>query len=176
MRLFVGIALPPEASAVVSVQIGKLRSLATSAGIKLAWIPEPKLHITIKFIGEFPENRLPELEQALTKIRVPEPVAIHIRHIDWIADALIMKVDRSQPLLELASATDAALEPLGIKPEKRAYLPHVTLARIRNPDNRAARRAFPSQFEAYFPATSFHLYLSASGQYTRLKEFPLQTE
>jgi 2'-5' RNA ligase len=161
MRLFTGLALPPDAAEPL---------LALHRYADLRWIPPEKLHITAKFIGEWPEDRLGELQRALASIRA-RPFEVHIRGLDWLPTALCAGVEASPPLLALAAATDAALDPLGIVRETRAYRPHVTLARVRRRTHIKA-----PDFIVRFEARSFHLYLSSSGKYTSLKEFPLASE
>ena len=172
MRLFTGLSLSPEAATQVNGLIHQLRPLA-----HLAWTKEEKLHVTTKFIGEWPVNRLDELKTALASITVPA-VEVHIRGLHWMPHNLYAAVDPVEPLRALASATDAALEPLGIPRESRAYRPHVTLARIRKnarePLGNLRSAVEQADFHAApFVASSFILYLSDSGTYTKLEEYPL---
>lgn len=178
MRLFTGLSLPPEARSSLLALTGRLRPLA-----KLAWTSEDKLHITTKFIGEWPESRVDELKQVLTAVAAPGPVQIHIRGLGWMPNerrplTLYAGVEHDASLAALAQATDHALFSLGILPEKRAYHPHVTLGRIRRQekdDIRALRDevAGATLDLAPFIAGAFHLYLSADGTYTRLSTYPL---
>src|ERR1700733_14933177 len=62
MRLFTGIAIGAEVLDALEQAMRELRPLAP-----LNWSPVENLHITTKFIGEWPEQRLPELEAALEK-------------------------------------------------------------------------------------------------------------
>lgn len=137
--------------------------------VDLKWTPEEKLHITTKFIGEWPEQRLADLQGALAGIASPA-IPIRIHGLGWMPNALYAGVDAREELKMLAERTEAALEVLGVAREKRDYRPHVTLAR-------GKRRATPParEFDLRFEATSFYLYLSASGKYTRLNEFPLRS-
>jgi 2'-5' RNA ligase len=182
VRLFTAIALPPAARAPLLALTDHLRPLG-----KLAWTSEDKLHITTKFIGEWPESRVDELNQALSAVTVAGPVDIHIRRLGWMPNqrfplTLFAGVEMS---CELPRATEELLEGLGILKEKRVYRPHVTLGRIR----RAGRDpGFALQYDALqaelqhteldiapFRASAFHLYLSAGGTYTKLSEYPLPT-
>ncbi len=61
MRLFAAIDLPPEVIERLEALMAKLRPLAA-----IAWSPCSNLHITTKFIGEWPEDRLAELERAMS--------------------------------------------------------------------------------------------------------------
>jgi 2'-5' RNA ligase len=179
MRLFTGISLPHEAESRMMSLIGEIRPHAS-----LAWTPKEKLHITTKFIGEWPEARLSELRQALAQIHAASPIEISLRGIGWLPNLrnptiLYAGVEPVLSLIALASATDAVLAPLGIAREARAYRPHVTLARVRDHrgSNLAALRTALNPHEradfAHFHAPAFHLYLSDSGQYTKLSDYPL---
>ncbi len=179
MRLFTGISLPPEAESRIMHLIGGLRPHAN-----LAWTPKDKLHITAKFIGEWPEARLSELQQALAQIHAPEPIEISIRRIGWLPNPrfptiLYAGVDPTPALTALAAATDLALLPLGIPKEDRIFRPHVTLGRVRDRRRtnltplRTALNPHELDDFAHFYAPAFHLYLSNSGQYTKLSDYPL---
>jgi len=174
MRLFTGISLPPEARGPLLALTEHLRPLAD-----LAWTPEAKLHITTKFIGQWPDSRIGELKQVLSAVTVREPVDVHIRNLDWMPNAQspLTLYAGVQLTGDLAAATESILESIGILKEKRAYRPHVTLGRIRRTtaslhDLRAA--VAQTTFEvAPFRARAFHLYLSTDGTYTRLSDYPL---
>jgi RNA 2',3'-cyclic 3'-phosphodiesterase len=169
MRIFTGIALPSEAAAPLQEVMRAMRPDHP----QLRWTPEEKLHVPTKFIGEWPEERLQELERALAAISA-SPLDIRIHGLGWMTTALYAGVEVTAPLNALAASMETALEPLGVAPEQRAYRPHVTLAQTRQ---RREHKPLPPQYLdaefASFRATSFHVYLSASGQYTKLKEFSL---
>jgi 2'-5' RNA ligase len=178
MRLFTGLALPADISTAVAKLCQDLRSTAPS---KLSWTPIEKLHITTKFIGEFPEEHLPELRQALSLIG-GKPIDIRLSGLAWLPSALCAAVGEAEPLSALVSATESTLEPLGVPREKRRYRPHVTLARVRHTPGpglgtfRAMSTKNPVETMGVFRATTFCLYLSASGKYTKLNEFNFSRE
>ena len=62
MRLFTGIAIAPHVLDNLARVLKEMRPLAS-----LNWSPVENLHITSKFIGAWPEERLEELEEALDK-------------------------------------------------------------------------------------------------------------
>ena len=158
--------------------LDRLRPLA-----KLNWIPPEKLHITTKFIGEWPdkpEARLDELKQALGAVRSSGPVEIAIRRVGWLpnprsARMLYAGVEPSEALTSLAAATERAAEGIGIPVEDRIYRPHVTLARTRKRVPLGALQHALEEIElssmGSYRASSFALYLSAAGKYTKLQEF-----
>ena len=179
MRLFTAIDIPPHVKATLAALLDRLRPLA-----KLHWIPVEKLHITTKFIGEWPEDRLDELKQALSAVRASAPVDIAIRRIGWLpnprsARVLYAGVESGDSLIALATATEQAAASAGVPVEDRVYRPHVTLARTRKRVPLGALRQTLAEIElsaiGSYRASSFALYLSAAGKYTKLQEFSFHT-
>jgi 2'-5' RNA ligase len=181
MRLFAGLDLSPDVIHHIERLIAALKPAA-----RIQWSPAANLHITTKFIGEWPEERLDELNRALAGVPVEGPLTIAIRSLGFFPHARSPRVfwagiDAPAQLASLARETDRALEPLGIEPEKRAYSPHLTLARIREPAPLAALHArlaeLATQEFGTFTADRFFLYrskLSPSGSvYTKISEFSL---
>jgi len=82
-------------------------------------------------------------------------------------------------LQKLAGDAGDCLEKLGIRKEKRAYTPHITLARIKRPVPLQRLRQKLESFEPYsfgaFEVHSFHLYRSDPGSnasiYRKIKSF-----
>ncbi len=187
MRLFTGIDLPADIEAALAGTIDQLRPAA-----RLRWSKAANLHITTKFIGEWPEGRLEELKAALALIAKPGIIPIEIRGLGWFPNphqprVFWAAVHGAQSLRDLANATDSACAGLGIARETKPYTPHLTLARIEPrgggpaPDLGALRRAIaglPVAPFGRFEAGRFHLYLSeqrdGASHYTRLAGFPLE--
>jgi RNA 2',3'-cyclic 3'-phosphodiesterase len=175
MRLFAAIDI---ADGVRENLRGLIDHLRPSA--RLSWSRVDTLHITTKFIGEWPETKLDEMKRALAAVKAAGSIDIAIRGIGWFPNAqnprvLWAGVEADDKLAQLAQATEAAVEALGVEKEDRAYSPHLTLARIRGrvplDKLRGAIDALPSMEFGSFRASAFCLYLSAAGRYTRLAEF-----
>ena len=151
----------------------------------LKWSAVYNLHITLKFIGEQPEAQLSSIKDALGRVPKRKSIPIAIRGIEWMPNPhrprLLWTAIDAPELTALASDIDAALEPLGIGKEDRAYTPHLTLARIRMPvpleKTRDAIEHMKATSFGSFDADRFWLYLSEPGAansiYTKLAEFPL---
>ena len=107
---------------------------------------------------------------------------VAIRRVGWLpnprsARILYAGVESTDTLTALAAATERAAAGAGVPAEQRMYRPHVTLARTRKPVpldelKRALAEIELSAIGSY-QASSFALYLSAAGKYTKLQEFPL---
>ena len=170
MRLFTAVDPPAELAGLLEQRIAQWKPHA-----KLRWSRVENLHITTKFIGEWPEARLDELKKvldAVPKAAPGGPFPVTLRGLGWFPNPHAPKifwvpVHGGDPLLALAAATDLALTHLGIPAEKRAYTPHLTLARIPPGGaiaelRRQVAQLPPAEWGA-FTATEFHLYQSRQG-------------
>jgi 2'-5' RNA ligase len=182
MRLFVALDLPPATVRLLEELQRSLRPLA-----RIRWSPAGNLHITTKFIGEWPEARLDELKTALAGIPPRGRIAIRVGGLGFFPNPRAPRVfwcgieEDACGLAELAAATDRATAALGVPAETRPFSPHLTLARIKErldlgPLHRAIAGLQSLDFGA-FDADSFFLYHSqlrpAGSVYTKLAEFPL---
>lgn len=193
MRLFCGIEIPSGVKAGLGALTDRLRPLTRLHGLEtLAWSPTENLHVTTKFIGEWPEARVDQITGALTRVPPSGPVEIAIRGLGWFPNhpnlrvrnprVLFAEVHAGPELGTLARETERCLAAVGVPVEEREFRPHLTLARVREGarrqpgpveavKNELAR--IPSVDFGSFRAGSFSLYLSRSGQYTKLQEFTL---
>lgn len=179
MRLFTGLDLPAEVVRNLEQLLQKLRPSAP-----IQWSPPANLHITTKFVGEWPEARLDELKAALAAAKTRNPIDVHIRKVGFFPNPHSPRVFwcgiEAPGLAELAADTDRATAELGIPSENRAYTPHLTLARIKEKLNlQTLRETIAAQASldfGQFRAGRFFLYRSqmrAGGSvYTKLAEFP----
>lgn len=181
MRLFVALEIPDEIKKRLERLIERLRGTARGA----RWNRAEALHLTLKFIGEMPKEKLPAIQEALSSVHDGAPVEAHIRgtgffpnerhpHVFWVG------VEASPNLNELAAAVDASLKNVGIPPETREFSAHLTLARIKSEDGlprlrEAIRNRETTDFGS-MRATEFHLYRSEllpdGARHTRLASFP----
>jgi RNA 2',3'-cyclic 3'-phosphodiesterase len=169
VRLFTGIAIGEEVLNSLEQAMRELRPLAP-----LNWSPVENLHITSKFIGEWPEQRLGELTQVLEEIHAPAAFAVAfpvtVARFGYLPNPhnprmLFAGVQAGPVLGELARQIEDALVPLGVAREDRPYTPHITLARIGNKPIRAVREHIASMKNpdfGTFQVSEFHLYLSRS--------------
>ncbi|MCX7605441.1 MAG: RNA 2',3'-cyclic phosphodiesterase [Bryobacteraceae bacterium] len=182
MRLFCAIDLPYQVRRNLELLLQLLRPKAD-----LQWSPPSNLHVTTKFIGEWPEEDLEILKEALAAVPAPGEFAVDIQGLGWFPDAANPRVfwagvRAGEPLQQLARATEDACARLGIARENRPYSPHLTLARIRRPVDlgplRSALASLASDHFGRFTAAQFHLYESklrpGGSIYTKLASFPLK--
>jgi 2'-5' RNA ligase len=180
MRLFTALNLSADVIGKLETTLARLRPTAP-----IRWSRPENLHITTKFIGEWPEPRLEELKTSLAAVPGREPISVHVRDLGAFLNPKKPRIfwcGIDAPGLEaLAADTEAATAALGVRTEERPYSPHITLARIdQGFDMTALRNAVTggggSLDFGRFEARSFFLYRSQAkpggSVYTKLAEFP----
>lgn len=170
-RLFFALALPPETRA---------RLCAWRAGLPLGnprWSRGENLHLTLSFLGEQEAAQLPRLLACAEGLRCPGfTVSLEELHYWKHADVLVLSPrETPEGLLGLVAALQERLDAAGIAHDRKAFRPHVTLARhcslgdSPELDALAPRRAFVWQ------AREFGLYQSLQGKYLPLASWPLSS-
>ncbi len=92
-------------------------------------------HVTLAFIGDFPEERIPELEKRVADIEV-EPFRLVFDRLEFWARPRIASLTAAtvpSELGQLVYELTAALTDLGVRTEDRTYRPHITVARNARP-------------------------------------------
>jgi RNA 2',3'-cyclic 3'-phosphodiesterase len=184
MRLFTGIDLPEPVRERLERLLMHLRPAA-----HLKWSPIYNLHLTLKFIGEWPEEKLPQLEEALHSVPPRPPVHAELKGLGWFPNPHHPRVfwvglQAAEGLAELVRDTETVLAPLGIAKDDRAFTAHLTLARIKEPVPLEPLRRAIAQLESTefgsFVADRFHLFRSQPGSagsiYTKLSEYRFQAD
>ncbi|NWK98129.1 RNA 2',3'-cyclic phosphodiesterase [Sphingobium lactosutens] len=125
-RLFVAIRPPaPIRSLLLSLMTGV-------PGAR--WQDDEQLHLTLRFIGEVDRHRANDIADALSTIRfAPFDIALSgVGSFDrkGVVDTLWAGVQPRDQLAALHRKIDRACVSVGLEPEGRAYLPHVTVARF----------------------------------------------
>ena len=180
LRTFLAVDLPPEALATAALASQSLRAVAPE-GVR--WTDPESLHLTLKFLGEVPEQRLPRLlERARAKLAPLEPFRVSLAGLGAFPnarEARVLWLGVAQGARELARAArqlDAAASGVGVERERRPYQAHLTLGRLRAPGRVALERAAPPQ-EIAFPVEEVILYESRLGsggaRYVPLARLPL---
>src|SRR5580658_5883825 len=108
-RLFTGIALAPNVVDKLSKALSELRPTAP-----VNWAPIENLHITSKFIGDWPDDRVSALRVALLDVAVAGPIPITISRFGFFPNphhphSFFAGVQAGPGLAELTAAIDTAL-------------------------------------------------------------------
>ena len=177
-RLFVAVSPP----APIREQLLDLMEGVSGA----RWQDDEQLHLTLRYIGSVEAPMAEDIVAALGNVhQVPFEIALHgVGRFGsrGRVNAVWAGVQPHDALAHLHRKVDQALVRIGLKPERRAYLPHITLARFGREsaglDCFVARHA--GLTSAPFPVKSFGLYESHLSQhgasYELIERYPLQRD
>jgi RNA 2',3'-cyclic 3'-phosphodiesterase len=194
MRLFIALDIDDGVRERIALFLDGVRGFAPDA----RWPRPESLHVTLKFIGEKPEEALGEIESALLGIKA-EPLEIAFRGYGFFPGARAARVfwigiESGPQLASLAKTIDQTMVRLDVPKEDHPFSPHLTLARGGSgsapprpqkddrPNLRFVRlqeklAAMSTPEFGNMTAREFYLYKSqlASGgsRYTKIARFPL---
>jgi 2'-5' RNA ligase len=184
IRTFVAILLDGSTRARLASAVDGLRGAAPG----VAWVAEANLHATLKFLGRVDAARLDAAARALRSTVARGPAfSMEIKGLGAFPTPTRPRViwagvaGGAEACAAVAEHVEHALAPLGFSAEARAFSPHVTLGRVREPwrDERLAAliRAGAATDFGTVPVRSVSLMrsdLSPRGaRYTELSSFPL---
>lgn len=90
-----------------------------------------QMHITLKFLGEVPENKIPKITRALENVK-GTPFLLHAARVGTFGQRVIKaEVTDSGASALLAKQIDSLLLPLGFPKDTKPFSPHITIARIK---------------------------------------------
>src|SRR6185312_11448683 len=120
-RLFTGLEIPDA----IGQQLSMLRGGLPGA----RWIDPENYHVTLRFIGDIDDALAHEAASALGRIRRP---AFDLRFQGLTSfggrkpRAVIAEATTPQVLMELQAEQERLMRRIGLEPEGRKYIPHVT--------------------------------------------------
>jgi len=145
IRLFVAIELPASVRQRLADVANELRGMGLE---RLRWARTENIHITLKFLGETPTDRQPQIEDALRS--AAEGVAPHELTLGELGkfggrqNPRVLWVDVRgdvDALKALQKRVDAGIAALGFPADERPFAAHLTLARV--PQDLAKKVARP---------------------------------
>lgn len=174
-RLFVAVP-PPE-------DIRDLLVDAMDDSPELRWVPDDNLHLTLRFIGEVERPLAEDIAEALKRVRF-ESFDLRLAGVGQFEQrnggALWAAVEPREPVAALAAKVERACQSAGLEPERRAFHPHITIARWNRRSAAAAsgfierNRGLRSDFFRVDSFTLFESRLSRHGaHYEAVASYPL---
>jgi len=138
IRIFISVFAPKE---IVNIK-EMLKTTIDTRGIKIRWIQDGNMHLTLKFIGNTTEESIDSINNAIHDLVKDTPFI----NLSISGTGCFSKRDRANTLWvgikgdldkleQLILNINNKLEPLGFPIERRKFLPHITIARI-NPNQK----------------------------------------
>lgn len=133
MRIFTAVELPDAVRAAIHAAAEPL--LRPLPAVRT--VAEPNLHVTVRFLGDVEDSRVPELSAALGAAAATVPAGVAAAagfgaypnarqpRVVWAGVE-----DRTGTIAAAERAVSAAVAPLGFPPESRPFSAHVTVARV----------------------------------------------
>lgn len=131
------------------------------------WVKSPQMHLTLRFIGETIDADYHRYREALNDA-VTSPFSLQLKGIGHFPPrgaprVLWVGVADSTALVALQKRVEKSLIAAGLPPDKHAYTPHLTLARLeRTPPREVGEYIVTNNLfrSEVFPVTEFRLYSS----------------
>lgn len=175
-RLFTGLEIPADVVLDLDLMRGGI--------IGARWIDRESHHITLRFIGDIPDGLAREIAYELEGVEA-RPFQLRLSGCGVFGGnkphALYVGVEENAELRRLQAIHERICQALGLPAEGRKFTPHVTLARLRDPDV-AALHHFVASHNLYksrvFEVARFVLFSSrpsrGGGPYAVEESYQLQ--
>jgi 2'-5' RNA ligase len=146
IRSFIAIELPEEAKK----GLARLRKeLERDEQRFVKWVDPGGIHLTLKFLGNIPSKQVAEITEAIEEAaKGVSPFNLEISGLGAFPSLRQARVfwvgvgGEMDQLSGLQQNIDSALAALGFAKEERPFVPHLTLARIREGASPPERRSF----------------------------------
>jgi 2'-5' RNA ligase len=131
-RLFTGIEIPPRVGQTLSTLRGGLPGAR--------WIDPENYHLTLRFIGDVDDMVAHEVASTLSRVK-RDAFDMRLEGLTSFGGrkprAVVVNAAPAQPLIDVQAEHERLMQRIGLEPEGRKYIPHVTLARLRDCSSRA---------------------------------------
>jgi 2'-5' RNA ligase len=138
LRIFVAVEINDEIRRGLSGLITRLKT--TGADVK--WVVPENVHITLKFLGYVEDAQVAAVSKLIRKaVASINSFTVDIKHLgafpNWKRPRVIFVVahEKDNNLATIYSRLDDSLTELGIKKEGREFTPHLTVGRVKSPNN-----------------------------------------
>lgn len=190
-RLFLAISLPEK----VKNRLAALQKELAKSQADVRWVRPEGLHLTLKFFGQVPEEKIERLSSVITKVieaLKPGPMHLGLKGVGTFPPGgraprvvWVGLYGRLDTLAKLQNALEEAFAKWGFEKEKRRFVPHITLGRVKSKRrvDRLREEVLRLQEKEFFAPqeievkelTLYQSILKPTGAvYLPLKKFPLK--
>jgi len=140
VRTFIAVDFPPNMLKKIGEITTFFKTLTPEKGLK--WVETGNLHLTIKFLGEIEENKTDQVKLTLAQaLKDQNCFDIEIAGLGMYPNkraprVIWLGIVGASPLKEVYQVINRELTALDLTPERRAFSPHLTIARIRKHTDR----------------------------------------
>ncbi|MBM4177638.1 RNA 2',3'-cyclic phosphodiesterase, partial [Candidatus Gribaldobacteria bacterium] len=132
-RIFIALNLPKEIKAQLAEKQQEIKTMFPDdfGDFALKWVEPANLHLTLSFLGEVKESRMPDLVKSIQeKVKLAKSFSLAFKEIVFDAKPSLVKIPR---LIWLATEKSEPLNKLSsfFQGENKNFIGHITLARVR---------------------------------------------
>jgi 2'-5' RNA ligase len=185
MRLFLAVELSQD----VRDAVAQMRARLQASGADVRWVEPANFHLTVKFIGDQPDGRLPEIEAVCADVAAATPAfRFRVRGAGAFPKRGPLKTlwvglsEGGDEWKALALRAETPLGAFGV-PREGGLVPHITLGRVKSErgmgvlrEALAAEAATDCGAQAADRITLMQSTLDPRGAiHTPLREWPLES-
>lgn len=135
IRCFVAVNLSPE----LKVRLAELEAQLREARADVSWVKPESIHLTLKFLGEVEEERIPLIKRVIQEgLEGASPLDLSLAgmgvfpnprspRVIWVGIA-----GERDRLCQVQERLERGMEQIGFPREERRFSPHITLGRMRS--------------------------------------------
>ena len=190
VRAFIAIPLPADLLAQISRLQRKLEIDVPPRSVR--WVNTSGIHLTLKFLGDTPVEKLPMIKAALAAVARNAPACpFTVSELGCFPNTRrprVIWVGVQEPtgrMAALQAAIEEAMEALEYEPDRRGFTPHLTLGRVHRKASSRDKAGIGEVIEARevgplgeAPGDRFELIQSVlkptGAEYTTLETFVLE--
>ena len=124
-RLFTGVEIPADVAQDLAIMKGGIEGAR--------WIDPDNYHLTLRFVGDIPDRMADELTAELQRVVAMPAFNLKLAGMGFFGTrkphSLHVKAAESPDLRRLQAMHERVCQSVGLPPEQRKFMPHVTLAR-----------------------------------------------
>lgn len=138
MRTFIAIELPER----IKKKIEQLQTPLKKTNAFVSWVKPENIHITLKFLGEVPEEKINEVSSSSGKaLEGAKKFTMSLKGMGAFPDSRRPRViwigagSGEKELSSMASKIEEEMEKIGFPKEDRKFSAHFTIGRVKSPKN-----------------------------------------
>ncbi len=151
-RLFVAIKIEPDSGFIATYQAMRRQMVLD----RIKWVESQNMHLTLKFLGKTPDEQLPRLHTALLAVASHHTEfelqlnktgifgSSYRPRVIWLGD------DESQEIRKLGEGMLNGMDVAGFPRDRQNFVPHLTLGRIKQINNKKQFQKVMDQFRSAF--------------------------
>lgn len=138
MRTFIAIELPEN----IKQEIERLQTPLKKTRAFVSWVRPSNIHVTLKFLGEVPEEKIDEVFDATERsVEGNKRFNMSLKNTGGFPNLRRPRViwigtgSGAEELFRLAERIEEEMEKIGFPREKRKFSPHFTMGRVKSAKN-----------------------------------------